>query len=255
MVALAAGTVVLSAPDADAANVTIKGDTNTVKASGTLDYELIFYETEEFSTLEISYTADLKDSNGKAQSNAVIPSYGTLSNGVATGIIVTAPSTPGKYTLTATFTETIDENPSTTTVRSVTVTVVNPIKLSATIKNTGDVSLTDFVVYFKVDGKLIDDSKTLVSAAAAGGETTVSYDWVTDIISNGQHSYSIVAGDENIGEYKDLILGSNSSFWVGHSDYGGVTIAMFLLLIILLIVAVYVYRKPVKNYGKPKARR
>ncbi|MDR3283484.1 MAG: hypothetical protein LBS92_07765 [Candidatus Methanoplasma sp.] len=252
--ALATGAAVLSTPDADAANVTIKGDTNVVKVKGTLYYDLIFYETEEFSTLEISYSADLKDSSGKVQSSAVTPSSGALSNGVGLKIVVTAPSEPGRYTLTANFTETIDDGSPTSTVRSVTVTVVNPITLSTTIKNTGSVSLTDFVVYFKVDGKLIDESKTLVSVEA-GAESTVTYEWVTEGVSSGKHDYAIVAGDENIGEYKDLIIGSNSSFWVGHSDYGGVTIAMFLLLIVLLLIAVYVYRKPVKNYGKPKARR
>jgi hypothetical protein len=251
---LTVGAVVLTGPsEVDAASTSITGDTDIVKIKGTLEFDITFYETDDFSTLDIRYDIALKDSSGETQTNAVSPSTGSLSNGIPLSIVVTAPEKSGRYTLNVTFTETIDSNPSVKSEKSVTITVVEPITLKSTLKNTGNVDITDFAVYFKVDGKLIDGSKTLVSVET-GKETTASYDWVTVGLSNGRHTYQLVAGDENAG-ISGVVLGEEGSFYVGHSDSGLVTILSALLLVVLIIIAIYVYRKPVKNYGKPKSRR
>jgi hypothetical protein len=251
---LTVGAVVLDSSDVDAASSSITGDTDIVKVKGTLNFDITFYETEEFSTLELDYIAVLKNSSGESLTAAVSPSSGSLSNGVPTSVTVTAPSAPGKYTLAVTFNEMLDDNPLATSEKSVTITVVEPITLKTILKNTGNVDFTDFAVYFKVDGKLIEDSKTLISAEA-GKETTASYDWVTDNLSSGEHTFQLVAGEENIGDYSDVILGGEGKFYVGHSDYGLLTILVVLFLVVFIIFAIYVYRKPVKNFGKPKARR
>lgn len=240
--------------EVDGASAIIKGDTNVVKVKGTLEYQIMFYETDEFETLEIKYSAVLKNSSGTNQSSAVSPSSGTLTNGVETTLTVTAPSAAGKYTLVVTFTETIDDGDEIKTERTQTITVMEPIKLSATLKNNSNVDFADFAVYFYVDGELVEGSKSLVSVKA-GETTTVTYDWVADPLRNGKHMFKIVAGDENIGDYKDVILGGEGEFYVGHSDYGLMNILLGVLFIIMLIVVIYLYRKPVKNYGKPKSRR
>ena len=50
-------------------------------------------------------------------------------------------------------------------------------------------------------------------------------------------------------------LDQESVFYIGHDDYQIATVLAALLFVILLIVLIFVIRKPVKNYGKPKGRR
>ncbi|MCL2148342.1 MAG: hypothetical protein FWH47_03275 [Methanomassiliicoccaceae archaeon] len=251
---LAAGAALAGgSPGADGASAVITGDTSLVKTSGSLEYQIMFFESEEFDTLDVTFSAVLRNSAG-IQSGTVYPSSGTLSNGVEASLTVTVPAIAGKYTLTVTFSEKIDGGAATTTERTQAVTVVEPVVLTAVLANNSDVDFTDFAVYFHVDGKLVEGSKTLASAVS-GGKTTVTYDWVTESLSNGRHTFQVVAGEENIGDYKDVISGGGGEFFVGHSDYGLVNILMAIFLIVLAVALVYVYRKPVKNYGKPKARR
>jgi uncharacterized protein YpmB len=251
----AAGAFLVSASDVDGASSEIKGDTNVVKTGGSLTYQIVFYEEDEFETLHITYKAVLNNSAGTAQSGAVSPSSGTLENGVEADLNIKAPSEAGKYTLVVTFIETKDKADPVSTERTRTVTVVKPVTLTATLENNSNVDFTDFAVYFKVDGKLMDDSRQLVSITSKGGTATVKYEWVSETISGGKHTFVVVAGAENIGDFKDIILGDEGTFWVGHSDYGLFNILLGVLLIVIILGLIYFYRKPVKNYGKPKARR
>jgi len=251
----AAGIVLLSSSsDVDGANSEIRGETNVVKIGGTLTYQIIFYETEEFETLDLTYSAVLKDSSGVSQPTAVSPSAGSLTNGLETELTITAPKVAGKYTLTVTFKEKKDGGTVVNTEKTKTVTVMEPIKLTATLENHSKVDFTDFAVYFVVDGERVDDSKTLISVAS-GSTTAVSYDWVTESLSNGEHRFAVVAGEENIGNYMNVKLGDEGKFWVGHYDYGLFNILVAILLVVLVLTVIYFYRKPVKNYGKPKSRR
>lgn len=238
----------------DGANAVITGDTNVVKTGGTMTYQIMFFESEDFDTLEIEYSAVLKNSSGTTQSSAVSPSSGTLANGVETTLTITAPSTAGKYTLTVTFTETIDDGDDIKIERTQTINVTKPITLTAVMKNNSNVDFTDFAVYFYVDNEFVEGSRTLISVAS-GESTTITYDWVTESLSNGKHTFKVVAGEENIGDFKDVLLGAEGEFYVGHSDYGIVNILLGILLLIFVIVLIYLWRKPVKNYGKPKSRR
>ena len=252
---LTAGAFMLgTSEDVDAASSEIRGDTNVVKVSGSLDYELLFFEAEEFSTLDIRYSAALRDSKGNSV-GSVSPSSGSLYNGVTSSITVKAPSTPGKFTLVVTFTEKIDDKDEVKSEKSLTITVVKPITLKTTLMNNSKVDFTNFAVYFYVDNELIEESRTLVSVKS-GEETNVSFDWITDTINDGsKHTFKIVPGSENIGDYTDVILGGEHTFYAGHSDYGLPNIIMAILIIVMLLLLIYISRKQVKNYGKPKSRR
>jgi hypothetical protein len=248
-----AGACLVMSDGTDATPVSsITGDTNVVATEGTLTYEISFKETSTYSTLEVTYTAKLVNSSGTTQSSAVSPSSGTMYNGVPVTLTVTAPETAGTYTLKVTYTETIDEGTSTTTTDTVVITVKEPITLSVTLKNDSDVDLTGVPIYFYVDDKIIEDSKTTVTVKA-GESTTVTYDWVPESLSDGSHTFKVLP-DEN-AKIALTGLGTETSFYVGHTDYKLVTVIMGILLVVLVIFAIYVYRKPIKNYGKPKARR
>ncbi|AIZ57238.1 hypothetical protein Mpt1_c13770 [Candidatus Methanoplasma termitum] len=252
MIFVAGAVLVEESSNVDASTSYIHGDTNVVAVKGSLTHQIMFFEPEA-TTISINYTAVLNDSRGNAQPNAVSPSSGSLTNGVESTLTITAPATAGKYTLVVTFKVAIDGAAAENTERTQTISVVNPIVLSAPARNNGNVDFTDFAVYFKLDGKLLEESKTLVSATA-GSTTTVTYNLVVDNLSSGRHDYELVAGTENIGGQASFV-GGHDTFYVGHSDYGLFNILLFILLIVLLIVVIYLYRKPVKNYGKPKSRR
>jgi hypothetical protein len=231
----------------------IIGETNLVKVGGTITYKVLFFEPKDFNTLDITYVATFKDSGGTT-AGSVSPGAGSLTNGIESTLTITAPRDAGKYTLSVTFTERIDDKPAEKIVRTQTVTVAMPITLSAALFNNSTVDFTDFTVYFHVDGKLVDESKTLVTVAA-GERTTVTYEWVVESLSNGKHTFKVVAGQENIGDTDNIIVGGEGTFYLGGSDYGLINILIGVLLVVVIIATIFFYRKQVKNYGKPKSRR
>ena len=231
----------------------IRGDTNLVKTGGNLTYRIIFFEPKDFDTLDITFTATLKDSGGKAV-GSVSPGAGSLNNGIESTLTITAPTDPGKITLTVVFSERLNNAAAVKTERTQTINVVKPVVLSATLFNNSKVDFTDFAVYFHVDGKLVEGSRTLVTVAA-GERSTVSHEWVTESLSSGKHTFKVVAGQENIGGSGNVIVGGEGTFYVGHSDYGLINALVIVFLVVVIIALIYFYRKPVKNYGKPKARR
>ena len=251
--------------DADYSDIT--GEKTVIGTSSTADYKIVYSNTDfndkQNLSMEISYTASLKDSSGTTVSSGVSPSSGSLDNGVAKTLTVTAPKTAGyctlevKYTAKVTYTVIEDEKEVTkdeevTKTDSFRINVVNPITLSVSLKNGSDVPLTGYGVYFVIDGERIDDSYTTVNLLK-DGSTTVTYKWIADP-GNSKHSFYLEAADggnmvkiEGLGDVHDFYIGDNSYTWL-------VTM-LVVMVILLLLIMVWVYRKPVKNYGKPKARR
>ncbi len=265
---LAMAAVCLVGADSDADYSDITGEKSIIGTSSTADYKIV-YSNSDFNdkkdmNMEISYTASLKDSSGTTVTSGVSPSSGSLDNGVATTLTVTAPKSAGdctlevKYKAKVTYTETDSEGNDTTKTEEVTKTdtyrikVVNPITLSVKLVNKSDVPFSGYGVYFVIDGERIDDSYTTVDLDK-DGSTTVTYKWITDS-GNGKHSFYLEAADggnmvkiEGLGDVHDFYIGDNSYTWL--------VALMVITVILLLLVMVWVYRKPVKNYGKPKARR
>jgi hypothetical protein len=54
---------------------------------------------------------------------------------------------------------------------------------------------------------------------------------------------------------EDVIKFTDSAFYVGQASYALAEGVMIVVFIGLLIFLVFIYRKPVKNVGKPKGRR
>ncbi len=251
--------------DADYSDIT--GEKTVIGTSDTAEYKIV-YSNNDFNdkqnlSMEISYTASLKDSSGTTVSSGVSPSSGSLDNGVAKTLTVTAPKTAGhctlevKYTAKVTYTVTEDDKEVTkdeevTKTDSYRINVVNPITLSVTLKNGSDVPLSGYGVYFVIDGERVDDSYKTVDLDK-DGSTTVTYKWITDS-GNGKHSFYLEAADGG-NMVKIEGLGDVHDFYIGDSSYTWLVTLMVVVVILLLLIMVWVYRKPVKNYGKPKARR
>ncbi len=258
MMAAFAGAVLYDSQDASAEDTehtnihSITGDTTVVATEGKLTFDIMFYESDKYSSLSITYTAKLVNGSGTTQSSAVSPSSGSLTNGIKTELTVTAPKTAGTYTLTVTYTETVDEEASVTYTDTKEIQVKAPIVLSIKVENTGNVDLTDVVVYFYVDGVKVDGSKTTMTVAV-GETTTVSYNYVDSGLGSGKHTFKVMAADDSYIGIDGL--GSEKTFYFNEGDYDWANYLMLLLFIIMVIILVYVLMKPVKNYGKPKARR
>ena len=209
-----------------------------------------------FGGTDVSYIASLKDSDGNT-AGSVSPASGSSVDEKGTVLSVTAPADPGTYVLTVVFTFK-DNDVEKKVTRTAPLKVVTPVTLTATLTNNSG-TLTDLKVWFIVDGNVIEESEqtvTVPAKAADGtpGTYTVTYDWVTPGLSHGSHKVSV---DAEIGilEENAIQIKTTGTFYVGQTSYALVETLLVVLLVVILIVFVIVIRKPVKNVGKPKARR
>ena len=245
----------------DDAFTPIEGD-GVIAVEGTGDYTIMYSNPKlaemTESDISIEYDAKLVDSKGETQSNAVSPSSGYLQPEDAAALALTAPKTAGTYTLEVKYTckvtgaddevEYEDE-----TIEKMIIKVVNPVTLSVTLK--GDVGSTldpsGVGVFFYVDGEKVEDSYTTFTLNT-NGTATVSYKLIDDL-SDGSHTFKVVAAEGENAMIQGL--GEEHTFYVGDKSYTALTALVIVVVVLLIVVMVWVYRKPVKNYGKPKSRR
>ncbi len=222
------------------------GDTDVFKISTTETFKINYVLDEADADKTLKFSAKVVNRAGETMASAVSPSTGTLTSGEDYTITVTVPSNPAKYTLVVEYLV-ADEKKSED---KFAFTAVNPIVLTVNLK-ADDVTLNleDFGVYFYIDGEKMEDSYKTITMKS-DGTGSVSYDWIADPV--GEHRFCVKAvGDSG------LITGLDEEhiFYAEDNDYSLVTALAFIVLILLLIYAVRVYRKPVKNFGKPKSRR
>lgn len=267
-VALVAMAAVLLVPlsETDGVYYDISGDSvigTEDKEEYTISYTNHDYDDREEMSMSVSYTAKLVDSDGETVSSGVSPSSGDLTNGVSATVTVTAPKTVGDYKLVVEYEPSVSYKGSDGETVEVPedelkkeqeyrIKVVSPVTLSVTLKNDSNVDLTGYGVYFYIDGEKVEDSYTTVDLAKEGS-STVSYEWVTDS-PNGEYRFSVEPADSgNLVQISGL--GEEHTFYIGDNDYTMWTAILVIFLVVMLLVLVWVYRKPVKNYGKPKSRR
>ncbi|AMH93784.1 hypothetical protein AR505_0062 [methanogenic archaeon ISO4-H5] len=248
-----AGVAIADDSSADSyASADVTFSASEVKTSGTVTATLNFNEGDAgFSKVE--YSATLLDSTGKNTSATITSPTGSSATVPFTkDLTVTAPSKAGTYTLKVVYTETIGTETKEYTVNK-DLKVSEPVTLTVKITNpeTSSLAITDGVFYFVLDNKRIEESKTTKSIAI-GDTATFTYELLGSTLSKGKHTYSLVAADN---AYNVSGLGTEHTFYYDQGNMNAYTYLMVLLFIIVTIIAVWIYRKPVKNYGKPKARR
>ena len=248
-----AGVAIADDSSADSyASADVTFSASEVKTSGTVTATLNFNEGDAgFSKVE--YSATLLDSTGKNTSATITSSTGSSDTVPFTkDLTVTAPSKAGTYTLKVVYTETIGTETKEYTVNK-DLKVSEPVTLTVKITNpeTSSLAITDGVFYFVLDNKRIEESKTTKSIAI-GDTATFTYELLGSTLSKGKHTYSLEAADN---AYNVDGLGKEHTFYYDQGNMNAYTYLMVLLFIIVTIIAVWIYRKPVKNYGKPKARR
>ncbi len=251
-VLLAAGFVAVADDSSAATTFDLSADGDDyVKVSGDLKYTLT-YDIDS----NLSFTATLTDSDGDT-AGSVSPSSGTLyASSTSRAFTVTAPSTAGDYTLKVTVTETVDEE-EVTYERTAFLRAVDPITLSVTVENEGDAARS-FIAYFYIqDGDewtKLDDSKQTVKVEANASQT-VTYDYIVRDVETT--TFCLQADDDAVigGAISGLGTDNAHTYYTEENDYRVIEYICIAVLIVLLVIAIWIYRKPVKNRGKPKARR
>ena len=254
-VIMAAALVLIPASGVDGAYHSISGEKSVIAVDEDADFTIIYTDSER--SIQVTFDAKIVDSKGDTVSGLVTPSTGDVDNGVPTVLTVTAPSEPGKYTLVVTYSG-IEELPDGSAVDideavdRFDIKAVEPITLTVDVSlKDPTVNLSGYGVYFWVDGEKMEDSFDTFSVSSTG-TGYVSYDWVADA-SKGKHVFWVESANGGVVEVDGL--DEKHTFYVGGEDYS-IYIALAVLFVILaIILLVWVYRKPVKNFGKPKARR
>lgn len=216
------------------------------KVSTSESFDIKYTASDADADKKITFTSKIVNKGGDTVANAVSPTSGTLTSGDAKTLTVTVPKNTGTYRLVVEYF--LDEDKASEDQYE--FKAVNPIKLTVNFE-ADDVTLNleDFGVYFYIDGEKMEDSYTTISMGS-NGKGSVSYDWIAD--PEGTHTFSVKAVANN-----DMIKGLDvEHVFYAHDDDYSLIIAIAIIVLILLIVYAYiVYRKPIKNYGKPKARR
>ena len=259
-----AALVAVPAADVDADPFTnISGEDYVIKTSGDATYNIIFDgKTEDLGgdITSISFTAKLVNGKGDTMSNAVSPSSGDLKNNEYKEIKVTAPKDAGSYTLKVDYTVKVDVKDGDNTEKkeleyheSAIIKDVNPIKLTVNLKAEDDstLDLSGVGVYFYVDGEKQEKSFTTFTMNT-DGTATATYELVADL-SGGKHTFWVESADGTDSMIQGL--GEKQDFYVGEKSYNAWIALVVVILLIIIIAFIWVYRKPVKNFGKPKARR
>ncbi len=241
--ALAAVCLVPVSNDVDA---DITPEDVVVKTEGTQVFTIVYNDAVEEGK-KLTYSATVVDKGDNTQSNAVSPSTGSLDVGESKDLTVTAPKNTGKYTLVVEYL--VDDEKVKT--EKVSFKVINPIKLTVNLKaEEVTLNLEEFGVYFYIDGNKMEDSYTTITLAS-DGTGSVSYEWVADPAEN-KHTFKVVpVGGAGLIDGLD----EEHTFYAHDNSYSLIIALASIVVIVLIFAAVWVYRKPVKNYGKPKSRR
>ena len=225
-----------------------------VIATGTASEYTFTFTESAFTPSSLTYTASLKH-GGDAVTSGVTPSSGSLTNGAASTFKVASQSDAGRYTLEIVVTETVkdgDETLSYERTAEYSIRIMEPIKLTISLDNTGAADLYNGKVVFYLDGEVIEGSETEVSVNA-GASTDVTYNYLPDGLSKGKHTYYIVATDGSVID--GIGADAKVTFYYEDGDYDWANYLLLVLIVVMLLLLVWVFRKPVRNFGKPKSRR
>jgi len=243
------------APTAEAADgqmntyADIRADSYTVGTGKTIVYTIYASGGSE----DIKFAASLKDSSDNTVN---VPSSGGKSSVDMKGVdlTITAPADAGMYTLFVEFTYTDADDEKVSVTKTAPVKVVNPVKLTAVMDNTTGGTIYNMNVWFEVDGVKVEGSDQNNITINANSTKSVTYDWVVEDLSKGKHKVTLrgYVGPNDKNAEGLLVF---DEFYIGQNDYTLMEAVLVIVFIVLLILLLVVYRKPVKNLGKPKGRR
>ncbi len=187
-----------------------------------------------------NYSASLVGSTSSL--GKVSPTYGS-SSGKFT-LNVTAPSSAQDIILVVNVT-----SGGTTGSGKYTIKVIDPLVISATVTNLGNMTVSDVPLQFYVDDQLLNSTTFTISGKS---NKTVSYDWYNPSLATGSHKVTIKIDPNN--EFVKFASGGSeytTSIYVGDSGAATLNLILAVILGVLLFFAFITYM----NRGKKKRRR
>ena len=133
------------------------------------------------------------------------------------------------------------------------VQVVNPIVFTVSIKNTGNMTVTNIPVYFWVD--YVDNSSVPVHIAnvtiAPQSTQVVSYNWTTNNLGSGSHVLRAeIDPKATFVQFAGGAKVMTTTFYYNQSDYGTTNALLYVALAVLAFLVFIMYRRPVPRKKK-----
>lgn len=137
---------------------------------------------------------------------------------------------------------------STYKVKEYRIEVVQPIVITATVYNRGDVDAEDVTARFYADGELLGSQDFSV---AAGKSVTLTHNWTSKAISDGKHTITVTVDDTNgIAEFSDGNNVLTMDIYVGDEGNPVGAVLTIGVIIMSVLVALTYMAKPMRRGGK-----
>jgi CARDB len=148
-------------------------------------------------------------------------------------LTVTAPTTTGDMALSVSL-----SNGTVNNTAKYTIHVVDPVVITAQVKNTGNVTLQNVPVQFLVDGAVVNETTFTIGA---NSNMTLTYNWTSSGLSNGQHTVQIVLDPNQQVKFIDGTTTFSSNFYVGDAGWGLANIVLTIVFVLLLLILFFTY--------------
>jgi len=168
-------------------------------------------------------------------------------------INLTAPSEPQRLTMSIVCTSATLNYTATETVQFQ-VEVVEPVVLSSTIENTGDVAVTGVPLSLQIyeDGLWVEFYNTTLDLAA-GESYDFQYNWTALGLTSGEHKVRMLLDPNNeIVTFEGGASVYETTIYYNASGYGWVNSLLWVLVIVIGVTIYFVWRRPTKGKGKKR---
>jgi hypothetical protein len=130
------------------------------------------------------------------------------------------------------------------------VKVITPVVFSVTIKNTGNMAVTNIPVYFYVDSNQdpVYVARVNVSALAT---KVVTYNWTTTSLSAGSHVLKVEIDPKAtfiLFERGGTVM--TTTFYYNQAGFGTTNAILYVAIIVLIVAVFLVYRRPMPRKKK-----
>jgi hypothetical protein len=151
-------------------------------------------------------------------------------------LTVIAPATTGDMTVTVKLSNGTDN----TTAKYV-IHVVEPVVISATVKNSGNLTLKGVPVQFYVDGTMVNATTFDIDANST---KEVTYRWAPSDLSKGEHTFKVVIDPDKKFQFLSFADGSleyTGKFYIGDSGWGIINLVLALVLGLTVFILILTY--------------
>jgi hypothetical protein len=242
-IAAAASLLLMACLAAAPAAMAAETDSYDVNFDGSVQY----LQPSEAGTVVVHVSEDRPGGNytwnASVSSGTVTPNKGTTDAANFT-VKVTAGTVLGDLVLSIGLT-----NGTVQQTEKYTIKVVSPLVITADVRNTGNVTLTNVPVQFKVDGAVVNST---VFTIPANSTKTLTYNWTAGGLRDGDHTLEIVLDPGS--EFVRFVDGSttfSSTFHKGGTIFGTLNVLLAIAVVVLLVAVFLTYT----NRGKRKKKK